>query len=96
MYDESTGVDVSTTLNISSLSGYSYVEIYYSQGIGIGCAKGIINNGITPNAIQLIKYEYNSNDLSLSIKIGSISVNNSTLSLSGGNTFKVFRVVGYK
>lgn len=96
VYDESTGVDVSTTLNISSLSGYSYVEIYYSQGIGIGCAKGIINNGITPNAIQLIKYEYNSNDLSLSIKIGSISVNNSTLSLSGGNTFKIFRVVGYK
>lgn len=96
VYDNSVGVDVSSTLNIASLSGCSYVEIYYLQETGVGVAKGIISNGATAQAIQLMKYVYNSNDASLAIHIGTVVISGTTLTLSSSDTFKIYRVVGYK
>ena len=95
--DNGTNVTTSTTSlsGLVSLLGYAYVEVYYSQGTGMGCVKGFINNGITTNALQLITYTYSSNDASLSIQVGTISINDTSITISGG-TFKIYRIVGYK
>ena len=108
LFDSANGTDVtnsSPSLSFSSgksLTGYTdgYLKIFFLQNNGVNSVETIITNGAIKN-IQLLKWDYDSSETTLSLIscIGSVS-NGNTITFSNSEnasfTFKIYRIVAYK
>ena len=101
LWESASGYDTSgESFNLAaSAVGYSFAEIYYKQGAAEACCRMKVNptTGVSVTG-QLFGWAFSSAAAEVKFKEGTATINASTLTISTNtnNSFKLYRILGYK